>query len=392
MGSPADLDEQLRQFDLYDPAHAANRWALFDRARDTCPVSYSSTFGGQYHVVSYEHVRFVLEHPELFSSAVPWPSNEAPVRLPPLDSDPPEHRDYRKLINPFLTRGYLTRSESEIRELAERLAANWVDRGSCEFVAEFAMPFTAEVLARVVFDETDQARLQRAVDLATAVATRADAATFTEFFALCAEYVIDSPTGGDGGDLLAAITHGSIVGRPMTRQERIGLVTMLFLGGLDTTRGGLGTIAHAIATTPGLEERLRDPEHLKRDVDELLRPYAPVAVAARTVLEPVTLGERDLKPGDRLIVHFDAANRDPGRYARPGQATLEADRPSSVLFGHGIHRCVGMHLARLEIEIAFDHLLAHIHRLRVRPGFEVAYTPGASLGPEALELEFDRIR
>lgn len=386
-----ELDEVLRTFDIYNPEHADDRWELFRHARRECPLPFSDSYDGQYHVTRYEDAMFVLGHPELFSSADPFPTNAAPVRLPPLDADPPEHEDYRRVIDPYLRFSALKKSEAQIRAIANEYIDAWIERGGCEFVADFAMPFTAGVLATVVFDETDPDRLQRAIDCATAVATKADPESFMNLAVLCTEYLQERRDASDErDDVVSAIARGTLCGREMTEEEQLGAVSMLFLGGLDTTRGAIGTIAHHLATVDGLEARLRAAEPPRFPLLlEIIRRYAPVAVSARTVLADVTLAGRELHAGDRLIVHFDAVNRDEARFDDPDELEFDTRRPTNLVFGSGIHHCVGINLARFQIELGFDELLRRVTRLRLADGAQVGYAAGAALGPESLPLHFD---
>lgn len=166
-------------------------------------------------------------------------------------------------------------------------------------------------------------------------------------------------------------------------------MTVLFMGGLDTTRGALGTIAVHLATTPGIEDRLREPGWVKHDLEEFIRHDSPVITMARTVVEDVELGGRLLRAGDRLGIHFASANWDETKF--DDAQDLRFDRPLSghAGFGLGIHRCIGMHLARVQITVAFDELLARITNLRLAGG-EVLWAPGVVTAPHTLDLEFDR--
>lgn len=389
-----NLAEAWRHYDQFDHAHADERWKFFEYARTRCPLPYSSAYDGQYHVTRYEDVRFVNEHPELFSSAVPSCTNQQGVRLPPLDADPPLQQEYRRILNPYLSRSYLLKYADRIREIANDTIDAWIDRGECEFISEFAMPFSSGVLATVVFDETDPDRVSRARDATTAIAIKGDMEAFFGLAMVAAEYLADREESlEDRDDLLGALVKGTLLGKPMDENERLGVVTVLFLGGLDTTRGAIGTLAARLATMPGLEDRLRDPGWVKRDLDELLRLHAPVAVMARTAIAEVELGGVQLKPGDRLVLHYDSANRDESRFEQADEVRLDASRASNALFGLGIHRCVGSHLARLQLELGFEVLLSRITDLRLPDGMsmdDVVYAPGAALGPETLPLHFSR--
>ncbi|HEX4250813.1 MAG TPA: cytochrome P450 [Pseudonocardia sp.] len=364
---------------------------LAEARASECPV-VDSRFHNMYVVTRYADVRFVLEHPEFFSSRDPNIMGRLPVRLPPLDVDPPLQNEFRKLLNPFFTRGYFARFELDMRRIAREAIAVWLERGHCEFVSEFSIPFSAGVLAQLVFNETDRDRLARAISYVTAVAEIQNHESFANLAALGAEYLAEQQERGEAGDssILAAIVGGTVDGRPLTMDEQIGVVTVLFLGGLDTTRGALGNIAAQLAIDPALEDRLRDPNWVKHDMEEFIRFESPVVTMGRTVLAEVELGGRTLRPGDRIGISFSSANRDETKFEDPDLLRFDRPRAGHAGFGLGIHRCIGMHLARFQIAVAFDELLAAVTRPRLSPGFTPENPPGVVLGLHTLRLEFDR--
>jgi cytochrome P450 len=364
------------------------RYDRLAEARATCPVPHSKVHDLGV-VTRYDDVRFVLENPDVFSSEDPNIFGKLPIRIPPLDSDPPLQQEFRKLLNPFFSRAYFSRFEADARRIARAAIEGFVERGTCEFVSEFAVPFSAGVLAQLVFDERDEARLERALGFVTVVAEEQTHQAFADLAGLAAGYLQEKAEQGERGeDLLGAIAHGTVEGRPLTMEEQIGVVTVLFLGGLDTTRGAIGNIAAHLATDPAIEERLRNPDWAKHDLEEFIRLETPVITMARTVTREVELGGRTLRPGDRLALHYGSANRDETRF--PDADQLRFDRPKSAHagFGLGIHRCVGMHFARFQIGIAFDELLARVTGLRLLE--PVRKAPGVVNGPLSLQLAFDR--
>jgi cytochrome P450 len=371
------------------------RYDRLAEARAGCPVPHSRVHDLGI-VTRYDDLRFVLEHPDIFSSEDPNIFGKLPVRIPPLDSDPPLQQEFRRLLNPFFSRSYFSRFEPDARRIAAKAIDGFIDRGSCEFVAEFAVPFSAGVLAQLVFDETDERRLERALGYVTAVAEEQTHQAFADLAGLAGEYLAEKAqhsegsSGADQDSILGAIVNGSIEGRPLTPEEQIGVVTVLFLGGLDTTRGALGNIAAQLAADPAIEARLRDPDWAKHDLEEFIRYESPVITMARTVTREVELGGRTLRSGDRLALHFGSANRDEDRFEQADRLRFDRARTGHAGFGLGIHRCIGMHFARFQIAIAFDELLTRLTGVLLRPGHTVPKAPGVVNGPLRLEIEFDR--
>jgi cytochrome P450 len=164
----------------------------------------------------------------------------------------------------------------------------------------------------------------------------------------------------------------------------------LFSGGLDTVRGALGNIVRHLAEDPGMEDRLRDPAWARSDLDELLRLETPITFLARTVTRDTEVSGCPMKAGDRLALHFASANRDAGRFDDADQLRFDRERNPHVAFGIGIHRCLGLHFARLQIEIGIEELLAQVTNLRIPDGVEVELAKGVIFTPELLPVEFDR--
>jgi cytochrome P450 len=226
------------------------------------------------------------------------------------------------------------------------------------------------------------------------VAVEATDEAFFELAVLAGQYIAEREANPvKRNDVLNAIATGTVGGgRPLTDEERLGVITVLFLGGLDTTRGAMGSIAYHLASRPELEQRLRDPAWIRQDMDEFIRLESPVGCLGRTATRDVELGGVAIKQGEQLLIRFDSANRDEARFEDASCLKFDAGRSSSAGFGLGIHRCLGSHFARIQIAIAFDELFKRVTNLRfVDPDAEVRWAAGIANGPEGLDLLFDAI-
>lgn len=382
----------LPHYSMWDPGHEKLKWGVFAHARRNCPVAHTDADGGgQYVVTRYEDVRRVLEDPETFSSngVAPRPS---PVRLNPLDSDPPYQVELRRILNPLFTRNFLLRFEPELRKNAAGLIDCFIDNGRLEFIREFAGPFVGNALSRIVFNEDDPEKMDRAAQVVIRVAVDPTDEAYLELAMLAGQYIAEREANPvERTDVLNAIATGTVGGgRPLTDEERLGVVTVLFLGGLDTTRGAMGSIAYHLAREAELERRLRDPGWIRQDLDEFIRLESPVGCLGRTATRDVELGGVTIRRGEQLLVRFDSANRDESRFEDASRLRFDLRRASSAGFGLGIHRCLGAHFARIQIAIAFDELFKRVTNLRFAdPGAEVHWAPGIANGPEGLDLLFD---
>jgi cytochrome P450 len=385
------VEEILANVDLYAEDQRARLLDALALAREECPVLHTEADGGYHLVTRYEDVRTVCENPEIFSSVQPG-LRGVPVRLIPLDVDPPDHRHYRRFLNTYFSRSFLLRYEEQIRQIARDAIDRFVDAGEVEFVHGYSVPFSAGSLARIVFATDNADLVSRGVAAVNRVALESTPETFEVVAALAVEAMAEVESSVEGReDVLAALVRETVDGRPLTTEERLGIVTTLLLGGLDTTRGMIVNIAYHLATRDDIEPILRAPNWWRGELDEFLRFEPTVSFMARTVTRDTELGGTPLKAGDRVAVHFYSANRDPARFGRPDE--LVFDRPSNphIAFGIGVHRCLGLSFAKIQLAIAFEELLKRTTNFRLKPGTDVPRRIGISLNsPVELHLTFDR--
>jgi cytochrome P450 len=382
--------EELNWFDAEQCARLDDelRWA-----RRQCPVVHTNYDGGMHIVTRYQDLRTVAEHPEAFSSATPG-INHVPVPLPPLDLDPPLHREFRNFLNKPFSRASLLRYQDVIEKLADDLIDSFIADGRVEFVSGFAIPFTAGSLAKVVLDDDNEDRLRRAVAAVTATSVENTPETFGVVAELAAELMAERESDGKPReDFLQSLIDAKIEGgRPLTQSERLGVITVLLLGGLDTTRGALTFIGRFLAEEAGVEERLRRPDWTKGDLDELLRFTSTVSVMGRIVTADNELLGIPLKVGDRLAVHWRSGNWDEAKFDNGERLDFGRTRNPHAAFGIGIHRCLGQHFARFQLEIAVNRLLARLTNFRVAPGTTIRENVGISIkAPNEMHLEFDPV-
>ncbi|MCU1664427.1 MAG: cytochrome [Pseudonocardia sp.] len=380
----------VRGFDIYDSDTAQALDEVLDVARRGCPVAHSEANGGYWLLTRYADVVEVLGDDERFSSrgGKSIPSRQF-LEMPPLDSDPPEHRAYRRLLNRFFSKGGLAQYEPAIRELARALVDRFADAGRAEILGDFAGPLTGAVLCRVILDLDDQELMTQAQLRVQRISEENTPEAWMELTGFLRELVGGRPRGRD--DVLDAVLGGSIEGRPLTEEEKLGVLIVLFLGGLDTTRGAISCIVAHLARTPGLEDRLRSSDWVRTDLDEFLRHDSVVTGLARTVTRDTELGGELLRAGEKILVHYYAANHDPEQFPEPDRLDFDRGRNPHVAFGVGIHRCLGSNLARLQIRVAFEELLATVRDIRFADGVEPRFAAGVARQPERLDVTFERV-
>ncbi|HXT88722.1 MAG TPA: cytochrome P450 [Trebonia sp.] len=385
------LDSMLHTWDYMSAAHDRVKWEIFGYARGHCPVARTEEGGGFWLVTRFDDVKRVLEDWETFSSteSAVMPT---PMDLCPITDDPPVQTAARQLLNPLFSRGAVAKWEPAMRAAARALIANWIDRGSVELLAEFSGPYVADVLTAAIFPDFGPDDLARAASIALRSSEDPSPQVFIDLFGLCVEYLAKVRERGVTEDgVVYRLLNGTFDGKPIPEEKQLGMLGILMLGGLDTTRGAIGNIAYRVATTPGAEDRLRDPAWVRRDLDEFLRLDSPVSCMARVATRDVELNGALIKAGERLQVRYDSANRDESRFHHADTLVFDEIRSGHAAFGFGVHRCVGSNLARLQIEVAFDELLKQIRNLRLAPDTEIVWMPGNTNALGAVHLEFDRI-
>jgi cytochrome P450 len=385
------LDSMLRTWDYMSAEHHRVKWEIFGHSRERCPVARTEEGGGFWLVTRYDDVKRVLEDWQTFSSTES-PVMPSAVGLCPITDDPPVQTAARQLLNPLFSRGAVAEYEPAMRAAARTLIANWIDRGSVELLTEFSGPYVADVLAEAIFPDFGPEDLKRGASIALRSSEDPSPQVFIDLFGLCTEYLAAVRQRGVTSDgVVYRLLNGTFDGEPIPEDKQLGVLGILVLGGLDTTRGAIGNIAYRVATNPGTEDRLRDPAWVRRDLDEFLRLDSPVSCMARVATRDVELNGVLIRAGERVQVRYDSANRDESKFRDADRLVFDEPRSGHAAFGFGVHRCIGSNLARLQIEVAFDELLRHVKNLRLAPDAEITWMPGNTNALGAVNLEFDRV-
>jgi cytochrome P450 len=191
-----------------------------------------------------------------------------------------------------------------------------------------------------------------------------------------------------GDDLISVLLHTEVEGAPVPDLHVLGTAALTLIAGVDTTWSGIGSALWHLATHEGDRRRLAaEPELMPTAIEELLRAYSPVTMA-REVNEDITVAGCPMKAGDRVLMNFPAANRDPDVFDRPDEVVLDRAVNRHLAFGVGIHRCAGSNLARMELTVALETWLARIPEFRLAEGAEVTWAGGQVRGPRTLPVVF----
>jgi cytochrome P450 len=384
-------EPDISEFNLFDPHTTANLVELFTRARAECPVARSEKNGGYYLVTRYEDCVAVGRDWETFASDRGRDIPPRPVTpMPPIHTDPPIQRDYRKLLNPFFSPKTVAEYEPQMHDVAARLVEKLAQKNSAEWIEEFAAALPAAVLSEMILNLDDPAE----VDFALKSVYRITHDMSEEAHYALADYVgsmLRSPKlpSIDRSGVLTAVVNGSVDGRPLTFQEQVGVVVLLIEGALDTTKATLGSILLRVAQRPELEQRLRDPGWIRTDLDEFFRYDSAVIGHGRKVTKRTVLNGQQLEEGDLVLVCWNSANRDESKFPNAHELDFERESNPHLTFGLGPHRCIGLNLARLTIKVAFEEVLARLTNFRLAEGFEEVWATGPSRQLTRLDVTYE---
>jgi cytochrome P450 len=365
--------------DVTKPRPYGAHWELAKDLRETCPHFWTDYEGGGGYWVFTQHdaVRDIYKTPEVFSSEsfTPWEPNPV-YRFVPTQIDAPDHIKYRRILNPWFSPKSMDGAEDMIRSICREYIEPLASKGGCEFIGDFALHFpTAAFLNVIGVPVSETERFVAWVDDffdglggdPEALAPMAKALEEIQGYWVAA---LDERRGKPEipGDLASHLLHSTFGDeRPLTDQEMLDMLTVLVLAGLDTTRAELGYMFHHLARHPEDRRRLIDePEIIPLAVEETLRYYTIVFGDGRKVTRDIEFHGVELKKGDMVYGLVSAANRDPSAWERAEEFVIDRKRNNHMGFANGPHRCLGMHLARREMQIAVEEWL------RVIPDFELA--------------------
>lgn len=370
---PDNLKTDLDVYDVSLCAPVDNFQARFAEAREQGPVLYSPHYGGHWLVVQYKEAAEVLRDPGRFSS---YPNNLVPHgfgKFIPLEYDPPVHTAMRAGLQPLFNPKRMTALEPQIRSIVNGLIDNFAGRGSAEYISEFAHEVPARVfLALMGWPIEDAPMFTEATDTTLhgipggteeeSQAARMEAAG--RMMAYFGAIIADRREHAEHDDVTASIINNEVeldgVRRRFTDEELCNIFMLLLIAGLHTTQGSLAWSVMHLANRPEQRQRLvDDPSLIPAAVEEILRIEAAVSMG-RNATRDTELGGVHIKAGDQLLVVLASANRDQREFPEADHLDVERTPNRHLSFGTGPHRCLGSHLARVELRFALEELLARI--------------------------------
>jgi cytochrome P450 len=401
----------LIDFD-HNSADYARRWREINaHNRQQCPVAFTEAQGGFWQLSRYDDVAAAARDDTTFSSWYANPDGShngatiptGPMRQVPIEMDPPEFIAYRKLLNPAFSPATAARWEPYLRKVATFCVDQFIESGRCDLVTDLANPvpaiFTMELLGLPKdnwrsFSDATHAMVhhpQDSPEFATAVGELG--ALMMQVFETVA-LRRQSPT----DDLISMLVTADIDGEPLSDERISQIITLVIMGGVDTTGSLLSSVLEWLARHPEVAQRLRtEPDLMPRAIEEFLRYFAPVQTLGRTATKDCVVGGQHIAAGERVSLSWSSANFDDAVFDDPDELRLDRFPNRHQTFGVGLHRCLGSNFARTEFKVMLEEVLRRLPDFTIREGAQrypsiaivngwvtlpATFTPGAREGAD----------
>lgn len=335
-----------------------------------CPVAYVDASAvdenaavGYWGIFGYDELIAAAKDFKTFSSVTPVSG----PRVLPLQADPPEHAQYRTILNPFFRREVIAAFEPTISAYGRTMLDEVIAKGEADFAQEFAFPFPTRVLCTFLGVPEDDWQIHHDWVMAMEHATKGGLlspaeAIPPELGARIVPYiqkVIAERRITPGDDVITGIINAEIDGRPVDDMTATYLVMTIMMAGHVTTTSAIGNIVTRLARDTQLQDHLRAHPHLvPAAVEESLRIDGPQQGMPRRCVRDTEVSGQKIQAGDYVVLNFGSANVDPNHWPDPATFDLDRQEKRHLAFGRGLHLCIGQHLARLEITFTVQELLA----------------------------------
>ena len=393
-------------YDIFDPDYVRDPAPVWDELRERCPIAHTTRWGGSWLPTRYEDLQEMVKMVPALSSrssvVVPPPPELREVLVaeakkygsesPPITADPPEHKPFRRLILPFFSPHAVEKQIPYTRALCNSLIDGFIGKGRADAAADYAQQITPRVIAHVI--GIDPARADEFVDWVRGLLEFGQTqpelrikyrGVIRDFF----QEMVTERRANPGDDAISTLIRAEVDGKKLDDYKVVGVCVLLLVAGIDTTWSSISSSLLHFATHPEDQARMRaEPELLPTAVEELLRFYAPVTMA-RKVTEPVEMDGVEMAPGDRVLLNFPGANRDPAAFEKPDEVILDRKRNRHIAFGVGIHRCAGSNLARMEMQLALRVWFDRIGPFELADPDAVTWAGGQVRGPRTVPVRFE---
>ena len=383
-------------FDHTDPGWVQDPYAIWDDLRERCPVAHSDRYGGVWLPTRHADVASVAYDSAHFSSRSVIVSNRKPPielapagPIPPISSDPPYHMDARRQLLPAFSPQRVASYEESTRDYCHRLIDRFGGRDTVDAATEYAQDIPVRVISDMLgFPPEDGDLFRKFIHhglegVNNPLSDRI--AGFQELFGYISAQINDHME-NPRDDLTTFLieSHTDDAGTNLLRVG--GSIALILIAGIDTTWSAIGSsIWHLAGHEADRRLLVAEPDRLPAAIEEFLRAYAPVTMA-RLVVEDIEWNGCALKADDWVLLSFPAANRDPEQFERADEVLIDREPNRHAAFGLGPHRCLGSHLARMELRVALETWLERIPEFSPDARHPVTWSAGQIRGPRSLPV------
>lgn len=401
----APVSDWTRDYDIFDPAYVRDPYPIWQELRQQCPIAHTDRWGGSWLPTRYEDVTAIARDIEGFPSGhgiavVPpvLPGGATPgagpgflpYGVPPISSDPPLHTWTRRLILPWMSPQRTETYEPMTRDLCHRLIDGFIDSGRADLAGDYAQQIPVRVIAHILgvpesMSDTFTGWVRDVLEFAYDPERRQRGILgVIGFFREAIETRRQNPS----DDLISELLHTEIDDQPIDETVILGMCSLLLIAGVDTTWSSIGSSLWHLASHPDdLSRLVAEPELMPTAIEEFLRAYSPVTMARR-LPHDVEYKGCPMKEGERVLMNFPGANRDPEVFENPDTVILDRQLNRHVAFGAGIHRCAGSNLARMELRIAIETFIQRIPSFSLVDPRDVTWAGGQVRGPRRAIVQF----
>ncbi|MEO6197257.1 MAG: cytochrome P450 [Dehalococcoidia bacterium] len=398
------VTDWAKDYDIFDPSYVKDPYPVWDELRGKCPVAHTDRWGGSWMPTRFEDVFAIAQDIQHFSSrdilvapTIPIDGATDPsspnyaIGAAPIASDPPVHTWSRRLILPSFSMRSTEPYVEHTRKLCRSLIDGFIEEGRADAAVDYAQQIPPRVIAMLLGIPQEMAgtftnwvRDLLEVGLQKPEVRGPARMAIIEFFR---EQIADRRK-NPGDDLISVLLAAEVDGEPVPDNHLVGTCLLVLVAGIDTTWSSIGSALWHLAQHDDDRRRLvNEPELIGSAVEELLRAYSPVTMA-RIVAEDVEYDGCQMKEGQRVLMNFPAANRDPEKFPDADKVIIDRAKNPHVAFGAGIHRCAGSNLARMEMRVAIEEWLARIPEYRLENPDAVTWAGGQVRGPRSLPVAF----
>jgi len=390
-------------FDMHlDPALLRNP---HERVRELLqvapPVFWTPRNGGHWVVTGFKENYEASRNTEVFSSVIQpremiemirpmLPEGFGHIPLPtPINMDPPAHTIYRAPLQAAFSPKAMMARKEEIRDLANSLIDKVIDQGHCDFIPDIAEPLPVQVFLKMMGLPLERmGEFRQLVHEFLAPGEPLDSLFRMRKVADSMRGEIEARRTDPRDDLISLLWKAEIEGKPMTMELMEDFAVLLFIGGLDTVINGMGYGIRHIAANPEFQRELRaNPKLIVEAAEELLRRYT-FTVPTRRITTETELGGARLKADDRLMLFLPGADLDAREFENPEVFDMKRENNVHIAFGVGPHRCLGSHLARIELQVIYEQMLARLPEFRLDPDKHARFHAGNIIAIDSLPLRW----